>query len=348
MSHPTGPRIDIPGLRAAFGERLVVNVPLGRYTAARVGGPADAFLHACSSSELANFVCQLWKLEQPFLILGGGSNVLVSDSGVRGVVVLNRSKGGIRFNLGAEPPTVWAESGVNLASLARRAAARGLSGLEWAAGIPGTLGGAIVGNAGAHGGSIAAQLVLAEILHRGEGMGIGEPAREMWAVDRMEYEYRGSALKGRRGGSLADDKAGTLQSHSCQPWVVVLGAQLKLERSTPEAVQAQMEEFATYRRRTQPSGASIGSMFKNPPADYAGRLIEAAGLKGTRLGGAEISALHANFFINNGKASASDVFNLIRVARERVAEKYGVCLEMEIELVGDWQVKQDISSPPIR
>ena len=151
-------------MRQKFGERLQTEVELARYTSARVGGPAEVLLVAKSANELAEMVTALWELELPFLILGGGSNVLVSDAGVRGVVVLNRARH-VRFSDHDTPPTVWAESGANFGLLARQAAARGLSGLEWAAGIPGTLGGAVVGNAGAFGADLSANLVVAEILH---------------------------------------------------------------------------------------------------------------------------------------------------------------------------------------
>ncbi len=138
---------------------------LGRYTAARVGGVADALLEVVSSEELLQACRLLWQQDFPFVILGGGSNVLVSDAGLRGVVLINRARD-IAFNETAQPPTIWVESGANFGGLARQAAARGLSGLEWAAGIPGTVGGAVVGNAGAHGSDMAGNLLVAEILHR--------------------------------------------------------------------------------------------------------------------------------------------------------------------------------------
>ncbi len=134
----------------------------------------------------------------------------------------------------------------------------------------------------------------------------------------MAYAYRSSRLKKEPGRA------------------VVLGALLKLERSTPEQVQAKLDEYVAYRKRTQPPGASLGSMFKNPPGDYAGRLIEAAGLKGARSGDAQISPVHANFFINLGRATAADLHDLIRLAQATVAEKFGVVLELEIELLGEW------------
>jgi len=292
-------------------------VPLARYSAARLGGPADALVTARSLSELREVVELAWHNGLPHVILGGGSNVLVSDAGVRGLVILNRARR-VRFDPAAEPPRVWAESGANFGLLARQAAQRGLGGLGWAAGIPGTLGGAMVGNAGAMGGDMAGNLMLAEILHyRGAGRDVAV-AREEWTADEMRYAYRSSRVK-RSPGSA-----------------VVLSATLRLERSTPQVELSRLDELAAYRRRTQPPGASMGSMFKNPSGDYAGRLIEAAGLKGASVGDAQISELHANFFINRGDATAADVRSLIDLAQREVAEQFGVILELEIELIGEW------------
>jgi UDP-N-acetylmuramate dehydrogenase len=224
----------------------------------------------------------------------------------------------VRFDEQSASPTVWAESGANLGVIARQAAQLGLAGLEWAAGIPGTLGGAVVGNAGAHSGDMAGNLFLAEILHhKGTGQKV-RIVREEWPVEKLEYSYRSSILKRQPGKTI------------------VLAAALRLERSTPQAVQTRIDELTAYRKRTQPPGASMGSMFKNPPGDYAGRLIEAAGLKGLQIGDASISPLHGNFFINNGSATARNVSDLIKLAQKIVFEKFGISLELEIELLGEW------------
>ncbi len=302
-------------LRAVLGDRLQTDVPLARYTAARVGGPADGLVVVETVDELIQAVLALWEVKAPFLLLGGGSNVLVSDAGYRGVVLLNRARA-IRFDDASDPPTVWAESGANFGSLARRTAVKGYAGLEWAAGIPGAVGGAVFGNAGAHNGDVASVLVVAEILQR-------DGSRRAYSAAELDFAYRSSALK-----------RGEIEG-------VVLAARFALQRSTPQAVQARMDELVDYRRRTQPPGASMGSMFKNPPGDYAGRLIEAAGLKGMRRGDAEISPLHANFFINHGGASAADIYALIRAAQQAVAEQFGVQLELEIELIGDFARDDD-------
>jgi UDP-N-acetylmuramate dehydrogenase len=298
-------------IRARFGARLQENVPLAHYTTARVGGPADALVPVNSAEELARTIEQVWELHVPYLVLGGGSNVLVSDRGVRELVVLNRARN-IRIDAKTQPQSAWAESGANLGSLARQTALRGMSGLEWACTIPGTIGGAVYGNAGAHGGNIAGSLMLAEILHPQSG-------RNWWPVEQMGYQYRSSTLK------------------SDASRAVILSARLKLTQSTPEAVQAKIENFSEQRRNTQPPGASMGSMFKNPNGDFAGRLIDGTGLKGRTLGGAEISPIHANFFVNHGSASAHDIWGLIQVARDTVLEKSGVQLELEIERIGEWE-----------
>ena len=308
---------ELGPLSDVFGRRLRFQVPLVRYTASRVGGPADVLLEVDSADELAQAAMILWKLEFPFVIIGGGSNVLVSDLGIREVVLINRARA-LRFDDASQPPSVWAESGANFGALARQAASHGLSGLEWAAGIPGTLGGAIVGNAGAHGGEVADNLLVAEILQQQTLMQDDVPQPQKWPAEKFDFTYRSSVLKQRPS------------------YTVVLSATMRLAYASKEEVQAKMAQFVEYRHRTQPPGASMGSMFKNPPGDYAGRLIEAVGLKGIRIGEAQISDKHANFFINQGKASASDIYALIYLAQRSVFDKFGVRLDLEIELVGDW------------
>ncbi|MBI3160694.1 MAG: UDP-N-acetylmuramate dehydrogenase [Chloroflexi bacterium] len=303
--------LPLDALRQTFGARLQENVPLARFTSARMGGPAETLLEAESADDLAEIVSRLWGLDISFRLLGGGSNILVSDRGVRGVVVHNRARA-VEWFPERRPPQVRAESGANFGALARQAAQKGLSGLEWAAGIPGTVGGAVYGNAGAHGGDMAANLRLAEVLHRHTG-------RQKWKMEDLRYSYRSSILKENLGQA------------------VVLAATLDLARSQPAEIEQKMDEYLVHRRRTQPPGASLGSMFKNPPGDYAGRLIEAAGLKGLRVGDVQVSDLHGNFFVNLGEGSAADAYTLIQQTRAQVEEKTGVRLELEVELVGDWQ-----------
>jgi UDP-N-acetylmuramate dehydrogenase len=304
-------------LKGPFGKRLQLNQPLSRFTASRIGGPADGLFEAFSAEELAEVVTICWQEERPLYVLGSGSNVLVSDKGVRGLVLINRARD-IKFITEEEPILVWAESGANLGVLARLAASKGLAGLEWAAGIPGTLGGAIVGNAGAHGSDMAANLHLAEILHHNNLQKPVEGVRERWEAGDFNFAYRSSVIKNSANKS------------------VVLSASLLLMLSNAKTVQARIDELAMYRKRTQPPGASMGSMFKNPSGDFAGRLIDAVGLKGMRSGGAQISPLHANFFINAEDATAADVYDLICLARKRVEAEFGINLELEVELIGEW------------
>jgi UDP-N-acetylmuramate dehydrogenase len=297
-------------LRAAFGRQLREGVLLAPYTSARIGGPVDFLLSVHSESELEAVCRTLWGLGVEFRMLGGGSNVLVSDAGVRGVIVLNQAKNA-EFTITDQEASVTAEAGASFGSIARRAVEQGLSGLEWAATIPGTVGGAIVGNAGAFGGEVSQALQVADIMQRPD-------RRERWAPEQLDYGYRTSWLKRHPGEA------------------VVLSGTFGLRKETQEATRARVAEFVAERQETQPSGASWGSMFKNPPGDHAGRLIEAAGLKGTRQGAAEISTRHANFFINRGGATAADVWALIEKAREEVRRTAGVNLELEIERLGEW------------
>lgn len=297
-------------LRAAFGARLKENEPLARHTAARLGGPAEYLVVAESAEELAEQVRAARHMGLRPLILGGGANLLVSDAGVRGLVIVNRARR-VEVRAQDEPPTVWAESGVNLGLLARQCAVRGLSGLEWAATVPGTVGGAVYGNAGAHGGEVAHNLRMAEILHH-------DGTVKRWTPEELAFAYRSSILKRQKAGH------------------VILAAEFGLQPGDPAIIQERIEQFVAHRKRTQPPGASLGSMFKNPPGDYAGRLIEAAGLKGRRLGNTEISPVHANFFINLGEGRAAEVFALIHLAHDAVKQQFGVDLELEVELVGEW------------
>ncbi len=302
------PPIDV--LYAKLGDKVRENVSLAPYTSARIGGPADVLITAESADELARTIKLLWKLDLEYIMLGGGSNVLVSDRGVRGVVVLNRAKG-VRFH-NSDESSVTAESGVIFSNLANRCAAKGLGGLEWAATVPGTIGGAVYGNAGAFGGDTAGNLIWAELLT--------ETGREKYTAEKMGYGYRTSILK------------------RAELDAVVLSAELRLTNSTKEEVTVKIEQFGAHRKATQPPGASMGSMFKNPNGDYAGRLIEAAGLKGARIGNAEISPLHGNFFINHTNTKADDIRALIELVQKTVKETQGVDLELEIELIGEWNV----------
>jgi UDP-N-acetylmuramate dehydrogenase len=304
----TTPARFIDVLRLRFGAAVQENVSLAPYTSARIGGPADVLVTVKTATELMDAMTVLWDYGLPYTILGGGSNALISDKGVRGVVVLDRAKE-VRFESG-DRPSVWCEAGVIFSNLANRCISKGLSGLEWAATVPGTVGGAVYGNAGAFGGDMSNNLISADVLTKN--------GREQLSVEQMEYGYRTSILK--RGEINA----------------IVLSAALRLKNSSREEVSAKINEFSEHRKATQPPGASMGSMFQNPAGDHAGRLIEAAGLKGTRIGNAEISTKHGNFFINHGDTKAEDVRALIQLVQNTVSEKFGVELELEVELVGEW------------
>jgi UDP-N-acetylmuramate dehydrogenase len=304
----TTPARFIDVLRVKFHSAVQENVALAPYTSARIGGPADIFVTVKSANELADAIKIIWDYGMPYYILGSGSNLLVSDKGVRGVVILDKAKD-VRFEEG-DQPTVWSEAGVILSNLANRCAPKGLSGLEWAATVPGTVGGAVYGNAGAFGSDMSESLIWADVLtHDG---------REKLSVEQMQYGYRTSMLK--RGEKKA----------------IVLSAMMRLKNASSEEVSVKITELSERRKSTQPPGASMGSMFKNPAGDHAGRLIEAAGLKGTRIGNAEISTKHANFFINHGETCARDVRELIDLTRSTVKQKFGIELELEVELIGEW------------
>jgi len=296
-------------LRKRFRDQVQENVLLAPYTSARIGGPADVLVTIRNVDELVSAVQACQDAQLSFTLLGGGSNLLVSDQGVRGVVILNKAKA-TEFRPGAEP-TVWAESGVVFSNLAHRAAAQGFSGLEWAATIPGTVGGAVYGNAGAYGGDTARDLLRAEVLT--------EAGRGWWPVEKLVYGYRTSIFK--RGEAQG----------------IILAAEFRLKNAEAETIKTTIAQLTERRKATQPPGASMGSMFKNPPGDFAGRLIEAAGLKGTRIGNAEISTLHGNFFVNYGETRAADVKALIELVQKTVFEKFAINLELEVELVGDWK-----------
>ena len=302
--------VPMPTLRELFGSRLQENVRMSNYTTARVGGVVDGLLPLNTLEEMRTAAEKLWELQVPFRVLGSGSNILVSDRGYRGVMLLNHCHN-IRIRSNEEPPVVVAESGVNLGNLARQTALRGLTGLEWANSIPGSVGGAVYGNAGAHGSDVHATLISARGL-------TPEGGEQELDPQGMGYEYRSSKFKREK-----------------LP-VVILSAVFRTSRSTREAAWKILSDFTEKRQATQPAGPSCGSTFKNPAGDYAGRLLEAVGLKGVRIGGAAFSDLHANFIVNQGGATASDYYQLIRLAQKKVKDQFGVTLDTEIELLGEF------------
>lgn len=304
--------------REIFGEKFQLDAPLAKYTSARVGGPAEMFLTVDNALELQTAVELAYAQHIPYFILGGGSNILVADEGVRGLVIMNRAKT-VRFRHTGAHVVCTAESGMNLSSLARQCIGKGLGGLEWAIGIPGTLGGAVVGNSGAHGGDMAGNLLAANIWEPGRGA-------KLYSKEDLKYSYRDSLLKREQGRNLARR--------------VVLSAELQLTPESVSVLTARADGFTAYRKQTQPGGASMGSMFKNPPNYYAGYLIDTAGLKGYQVGNVRISEKHANFFVSDGDATAEDIRALIAEAWHRVRGQFGVEMELEVELVGDWKFSE--------
>ena len=327
-------------LYARFGDAFREKDSFTRYTVARLGGTVDATVRVKHTEDLIWLI--QWANQQPipWRIVGGGANVLPSDKGYHGLMIINQTN---NVQIDAQTGIVTADSGVNLTTLARRCMSEGLKGFEWAISVPGTIGGAVVNNAGAHGGDIAGNLLDARVLTlntphplspspSSEGRGnevppserseLGEGFRvggEVYQNADFEYAYRHSKLKGQAGR------------------YVVLSARLQLEPGHhPTELTKIAEGFVAHRKKTQPPGASLGSMFKNPPGDYAGRLIEAAGLKGSQIGGVQISPVHGNFFVNVGHGTAADYNALIELAQKTVFNKFGIALELEIERIGDW------------
>jgi UDP-N-acetylmuramate dehydrogenase len=309
---------QISQFRDVFGEKLQIGVMMSRYTSARVGGPADMFLVVESALELQTAVSLAYTLGVPTFILGGGSNILVSDAGVRGLIIMNKAKA-VKYRHSGAHVVCVAESGMNFSSLARQCIAKGLGGLEWAIGVPGTVGGAVVGNSGAHGGDMNSNVLAATVWEPGHGA-------RVFTNEEMQYAYRDSILK--REQDQPDARR------------VVLTAELKLTPEPVEVLMARADGFTAKRKQTQPAGASVGSMFKNPDNYYAGYLIESAGLKGFRVGGAKISEKHANFFVNDEDATADDIRALFAEAWNSVRERFGIEMDLEVELVGEWEFQE--------
>lgn len=294
--------------------KIIEHEPLARYTSWRIGGPARYFANAISANELHSLLAWAREHELPALLLGGGTNILVADGGYPGLVIRNRSTGW-RIDEQGDNVTLRVESGAATAGTVRRISAQGIGGLTWAEGLPGTFGGALYGNAGCYGGDMAQHVIRTWVLHNGE---IDE-----WSAEQMAYSYRSSALK----------RAAKEASENTLP-PVILAAELRVTRDDPVRLEAQMAEIAAARKGKTPSGSSCGSVFKNPPGTTAGTVIDRCGLKGTRVGNAIVSEKHANYIVNLGGATASDVLRLTDVMRERVLKEMGIELELEIQLVG--------------
>ncbi len=287
------------------------NVRLAPYTSLRVGGLADWFVFARTGQDMAAGLRWARDNGLPVRLIGGGSNLLVAGAGVEGLVIkAATTRGQVEDRQGQ--PVLVAEAGATLANLARRLAKQGFGGLEWAANVPGTLGGAAVNNAGAFGGDIAGALLSV-------GLVDADGARRTLGMDQMGYAYRTSVLKRREHGDVAVDRV-----------------ELRLKQRSADQADGLVKQNNAQRMRSQPRILSAGSVFANPEGDFAGRLIEQAGLKKARHGGAEISEQHANFIVNPGNATAADVYALMRLAQDVVYERSRVWLRPEIELIGRW------------
>ncbi|HLF86040.1 MAG TPA: UDP-N-acetylmuramate dehydrogenase [Nitrospiria bacterium] len=298
---------DIGRIKEAFvgfaGE-IRFNEPMHRYTSFKIGGEADAMIFPEGVDDLKKAVLGIKKHRMPFFVMGKGTNLLVLDGGIRGIVINLRS---FRKLSPLPDNSLYAGAGTQLQLIARHAAGMGLSGLEFTSGIPGSLGGAIVMNAGANGGEIGPLIRGIRILDMD-----GE-VRDIKG-NRLRFGYRSS----------------------CLPQGIIISAELGLKRSEKTETRDKGRHEIIRRGKTQPlSLPNAGSVFKNPPGDYAGRLIEEAGLKGLTAGDAQVSPLHANFIVNMGRATARDVLALIRMIGKKVETEKGITLELEIKVVGN-------------
>ena len=298
-------------IQRRIGVKTSRDEPLARFTTMRVGGPADLFASVHNKFELRSMVRFARSRGLPHLVLGRGSDVVISDRGVRGLVIQDRAE-----ELSVDGDLYTAAAGVPMARAATETQRAGLSGLEFGLAIPGSVGGAVWANAGAHELDVAGVLVSARVL---ESDGT---ERVLDAAD-LRLAYRDTRLKHPPAGGPAE---------------LVLDATFRLSPADPDVIKGRLDDIRRWRQAHQPLGLpSAGSVFRNPDGDSAGRLIDAAGLKGTRLGGAVVSEKHANFIVNDRKGLAADVRHLGDHVRRIVAETHGVDLEYEIVFLGAWE-----------
>jgi UDP-N-acetylmuramate dehydrogenase len=293
-------------LEARLGDRIEFDVPLARHTSLRIGGPADAIATPADRADLRAVLEICSEHTLPTIVFGAGFNLLVREGGIRGVVL--RLKKLRRIDrVGATLISV--EAGASHATITRYCVEHALTGLEFAAGIPGTLGGWLAMNAGIGVREMKDVVFDIDVLDR--------TGKHELRIPRHELDFRYRALRGLEPGSI------------------IVGARLQVEESEQAKVQSEIDRLLAHRQASQPIDIpSCGSVFRNPPGHFAGQLIEAAGLKGAREGAAEISSVHANFIVNHGGATASDVLGLIERARAQVAAKTGIQLETEVKLLG--------------
>lgn len=291
------------------GVSLERDAPIGPLTTLRVGGPADRLATANSTGELREVLDVARIPSLPVFILGKGSDLAVADAGIRGLVIRNRAD---EMHGSGDPPTRWViASGAPMAMVVKRFTALALTGLEFGISIPGTVGGAVWANAGAHGRE------MRDVVRGVETVDPGDGATRSFDLDACEFGYRESRFK-----------------HSPE---VITEAVIEVSPGDGAAIAAQVDEYQAHRRQTQPlADQNAGSVFRNPPGDHAGRLIDMAGLKGFRIGSAEVSRLHANFIVSDRSGRAADVRRVGDHVRAEVAGRFGVELAYEIEFVGDW------------
>ena len=297
-------------IQRRIGVKTSRDEPLGRFTTMRVGGPADLFATAHNAFELRALVRFARSRGLPHLLLGRGSDIVISDAGVRGLVIQNRAEGSR-----VEDGRYTAESGVPMARAATEAQKAGLTGLEFGLAITGTVGGAVWANAGAHESDVATVLEAARVLD-------AAGSEVILTGDDLAFEYRDSRFK-----HTAPDA----------PAEIVLDATFRLEAADTDTIKARLDDIRRWRQAHQPLGIpSAGSVFRNPDGTSAGKLIDEAGLKGLRIGGATVSEKHANFIVNDQKGTAADVRRVAERVRADIRERHGVDLQFEIEFVGDW------------
>jgi UDP-N-acetylmuramate dehydrogenase len=304
--------VSLSDMKQFFRGYIAINEPMAKYTSMRVGGPADYYLEPADKLDLVEIIRYFQRNNFPYLMLGRGSNLLFSDVGLRGAAInLEACLSTVRL----EGDLVIAEAGVHMAKFVDFSIQKSLAGVEMLAGIPGSVGGAIVMNAGAHGGEISDHLIEVEVLRNGE----------------IQIVKREDAHFAYRQSGFAHD--------------IVLSASFRLPKGDKEELMARRREMILKRNVTQPlSLPNSGSMFKNPPGNHAAKLIEQAGLKGKRVGNAQISAKHANFIVNLGGAKASDILTLVDLARRTVYQNAGVLLELEVKFIGfPNEVKQEVA-----
>jgi UDP-N-acetylmuramate dehydrogenase len=327
-------------LEAHFREKVRCNEPLARHCTFGVGGAADIWVSVDAREDLITLVRMCAERRWPLLLVGNGTNVLYADAGIRGIVARNALNTYTLEEAGDGRALLVAGAGVSWPRLLNELAPLGWAGLEFGPGIPGTLGGGVVSNAGAHNGDLGSVLEWIEVLDARSSSADESSVPIIWRYlyDELDLSYRHSRFRVLRRVEF-DDRGYPLAAPRglIEPAEIIMQLGIRLYREDPRRLRALIEQYKQHRKMTQPPQQSAGSVFKNPAGDFAGRLIEAAAMKGAISGKAKISERHANFIVNLGGASAADVATLIKDARNSVREKFGVNLELEVELRGEWE-----------